>query len=170
MPGTLIKETFDSAEEMLKRYWIPCVHFHPTERTLTPQPLVYEIVRSITRDSIVCWPYVKLASVDARILLYFLLYLNHTALGMEDEANADTMYIHWFIEKDQYLRHKDVALNILGWIYKEQGRVDKAIQCFNSSLVFQTERNAAIFHMLDILDALMKVLNSGVSLTVLDID
>lgn len=160
----LVQYKFDSEEDLLKKFVIPCVHYHPTERALTPPPLVYEVVTSLTAKSIDKFPiHSQLASVDGKILYNFLLYLNHTALGMAIKATANIEYIHWLVERDEFLRHREVALNILGWIYKKQGRVDEAFRCFRSSLDFRFERNAAIFYMLDILHMLMNVIYSDVS-------
>lgn len=68
---------------------------------------------------------------------------------MEDKAHADISYINWFIKNDTLAGHKGVALNIIGWIYTEQGQEDKAIKGFICSLASKDEENAASRHILD---------------------
>lgn len=112
------KLAYIKAKELFNMCVIPCVHYPQIERALTPQPLIYAFERL---------PPSTLSMVDGKILLYVLLYLNHKALGMKDKANADIVYIKWFIENDKLLGHRDVACNILWWIYTDQGQEDNAI-------------------------------------------
>ena len=140
----------NTAEELLEKCIIPCVVYLPAEKDLTPTAICYEMNRSLgfpddDREYWYDW-----AIVDGKILLYFLLYLNRRHCGMEAHASADVENIRWLIETDKYLQHRETALNLLGWINKERGRVDSAVECFRESLTIQPTHNAAFWHLRDI--------------------
>ena len=150
----------NTAEEILEKNIIPCVTYLPAEKDLTPTAICYEMNRSLgfpddDREDWYDW-----AVVDGKILLYFLLYLNHHHCGMEAHASADVENIKWLIETDKYLGHRETALNLLGWIYKERGRVDSAVECFRKSLTIQPTHNAAFWHLRDIENVLLIFLSS----------
>ena len=115
----LIGLNVSSAEELLQYHLIPCVIYLPAERDLTPPPLYYE---KLSLDGGETWR--GGAAIDGKMLLYFLLYLNHTHFGMEANAKADVANINWLLETDFCLGHRETAYNILGWIYKSKGLVD----------------------------------------------
>ena len=153
-----------SIEEMFKHHVIPCVQFLQDEKDLAPTALCYEMISlpggTTTFDRIRRGLETDSATVDGKILLYFLLYLNHRALSMDPQARADSENIQWVLQTDPNLHHKTTALNLLGWIHKDMGRVDKAMECFNHSLVIQPEDNAAIRHIKDIASVLCFMLHS----------
>ena len=142
--------TVSSYEEFLRRQVIPCVIFLPAERLLTPPGLCYEMNRSACSppDSKEKW--YDCAVVDGKVPLYYLLYLNHTRLGLDVNASLDTNKIRWLILTDRLLGHKETAVNLLGSIYKERGLVDRAVECFRESLNIQPSHNAASLHLQDI--------------------
>ena len=155
----------NTAEEMLKKCIIPCVVYLPAEKDLTPTAICYEMNRSLgfpddDRKNWYDW-----AIVDGKILLYFLLYLNHRHFGMRDQAAADEENFIRLIKSDIYLGHRETALNLLGWIYKERGRVDSAVECFRESLTIQRTHNAAFCHLRDIENVLHVFLSSRFPVT-----
>ena len=150
----------NTAEEILEKSIIPCVVYLPAEKDLTPTAICYEMNRSLgfpddDREYWYDW-----AIVDGKILLYFLLNLNHHHFGMEAHASADVENIRWLIETDKYLGHRETAWNLLGWINKERGRVDSAVECFRKSLTIQPTHNAAFWHLRDIENVLLIFLSS----------
>ena len=139
-----------SYEDFLHRHVIPCVVFLSAERLLTPTALCYEMNRSAGSppDSNEVW--YSSAVVDGKVLLYYLLYLNHSRLGMDANASADVDNILWLLTLDATLGHRETALNLLGWMFKERGIVDRAVQCFRESLAIKPSHNAAFLHLRDI--------------------
>ena len=131
------------------------------EQALTPIAICYEMMRSTKVEDlkIPAWRFER-ASVDGKILLYFLLYLNHSELEMEANAQSDIDNIHRVIETDPVLGHKETALNILGFIYKEKGCIDKAVRYFSASLVSQPENNAASLYMHEIRRYIIKLIDT----------
>ena len=79
---------------------------------------------------------------------------------MEANAASDVANIRWLIETDKSLGHGETALNLLGWIYKEKGCVDSAVECFRESLTIQPTHNAAFWHMKDIENVVRVFLSS----------
>ena len=140
-----------SYEESIHRHFIPCVVYLPAERDLTPPALCYEMDRSIGYPAEDKESWYNWAVVDGKVLFYFLLYLNHHHLGMEENALADIRSISRLLLTDSSIRqHKDTTANILGWIYKERGLADLAKMYFSLSLLLQPTHNAAFSHLQDI--------------------
>ena len=48
---------------------------------------------------------------------------------------------------DDIPMHKETSLNLLGWVYKDIGNTQKAVDCFVKSLKLQPENNAAYWHL-----------------------
>ena len=134
-------------EEFFHRHMIPCVVYLPAEKELTPPALCFEMVRAAGVPPNKKERYYNWAVVDGKVLLYFLLYLNHHHLNMEANAEADLDNIWWVVETDHLLRHKETAYNILGWIYKERGVIAQAMRCFQLSLAVKRTCNAAHLHL-----------------------
>lgn len=120
----VVKPGITTEKDFLHQRLIPCIFYLPAERDLTPPPLCYEKF-SLDGES-----WVDGAALDGKILLYFLLFLNHQHFGREANAAADIANIEWLIETDLGLVHRATAFNILGWIYKKQGFINKAVYCF----------------------------------------
>ena len=128
-------------------YIVPCVPFLPAERELTPLALCYEMTRSIGSSPKDKEDWFDWAVVDGKILLYFLLYVNHRHHRMDAEADANMDTIGRLIQTDSLLCHRETALNLLGWIYMEKGLVLKAMECFKKSLTLQNTHNAAVWQL-----------------------
>ena len=82
-----------SMEEFQKTFLAFCAVFLPSERTLIPTVLAYEMIRSVnmppgSRDEKHDFWY-DWAVLDGKFLLYFMLYLNHQKLSMRKNAVAD---------------------------------------------------------------------------------
>ncbi|MEW8545296.1 MAG: hypothetical protein AB2693_17375, partial [Candidatus Thiodiazotropha sp.] len=121
-------------EELLHRHFIPCVVYLPAERDLTPPALCYEMDRSVGSPTENKLHWYDWAVVDGKVLFYFLMYLNHDHLGMEEHALADLDKITRLVTTELDLMHLETAYNILGWIYKERGRIGQAKYCFKKIL------------------------------------
>ena len=134
-----------STDEILHRFWTPCVLFLPTEKEVVPSALCYEMsIPEAPADSY-SW-HDHWAIVDGTFLLHFLLYLNRKNLGLSFEADIQEM--EKYIKNDRRESHKYTDLNLLGWVYKEEGKQNKAYECFKKSLLFRPQQKAAIWHIL----------------------
>lgn len=138
-----------SFRDLIRNYSLPCSLFYQSESTLTPIALRYEMLRKTFhrfKDMDKYWS--ACAEVDGKILLYFLLYLNHSRLGMDSDAVGDTRQLMAILSKDPNLGHKSTALNLLGWMFNDQGSCDKAYLFFRKSLIIKPSKNAALWHIL----------------------
>ena len=147
-------------EYLIKNVIIPCVYFLQTEKSVTPAALCYEMERMRgprpESEDDLCdhdedrghW-----AFVDGNFLLHFLLYLNHNKLNMTEHATADIDNMADLIEMtdESGLSHRETCLNIIGWVFKEQGNTDRAETCFTKSLQIKPQCNAAFQHLVDLL-------------------
>ena len=140
-----------STDEILHRFWTPCVLFLPTEKEVVPSALCYEM--SITEAPVdsKSW-HDHWAIVDGTFLLHFLLYLNRQTLGLSFEADIQVM--EKYLKSERYLKHRDTDLNLLGWVYKQEGKMDMAYECFKKSLYFRPQQKAAIWHILCLISSL----------------
>ena len=131
----------------------PCVVFLPSEKVLVPAAMKLEMNRSVNMPSESKKKWYNWAVVDSKILLNFLLYVNHKELEMFSLAQKDIAHIEMVLESDLNLGHRETDLNILGWIYKNERSYDKAAHCFKKSLEIQQEHNAAVLNLkeLDVL-------------------
>ena len=138
-----------SKQELHLKYVIPCTAFLPSEKGLIPEPLAYEMERSkntgTARKSFEFW--FDWAVVDSKFLFYFLLYINHAQLQNHLPMCMYTAAMEALIDKDPNLAHKETDLNLLGWVYKQEGRLRNAMACFKDSLTVKESHNAAILHM-----------------------
>ena len=134
-----------STDEILQKLWTPCVLFLPTEKDVVPPAICYEM--SITEAPADRWSWHDhWAIVDGKLLLHFLLYLNRKNLGLSFEADIQVM--EKYIKNDRRASHKYTDLNLLGWVYKEEGKRNRAYECFKKSLHFRPQQKAAIWHIL----------------------
>ena len=134
-----------SVDEILHQIWTPCVLFLPTEKEVVPSALCYEM--SITEAPADIWSWHDhWAIVDGKFLLHFLLYLNRKNLGLSFEADIQEM--EEYIKNDRRASHKYTDLNLLGWVYKEERKLDIAYKCFKKSLHVRPQQKAAIWHIL----------------------
>lgn len=75
---------------------------------------------------------------------------------MKPDIRTDIDSMDMLINTDINLRHKETALNRLGWCYKLKGNWSKAIEYFFESLELQKNHNAAFWHILVFLYELIK--------------
>ena len=142
-----------SEEEFRTQNCIPCILFLPTEREIIPKALRYEMQRptgngsSSNSETVPYQFWYNWAVVDGKILLYFLSYLIHSKTNMLKEAQDDIGKLNEVIEKDKSLGHKETGLNILGWIYAQEGQEEKAEEVLLESISVNKAYNAAYSHM-----------------------
>ena len=152
-------------EYFIRNVFISCVYFLPTERSVTPTALCYEMERMRgprpDSDDDLCmhdrrrgdW-----AVVDGNFLFHFLLYLNHNELNRTQQVNADINNMHRLLARNnaQRLSHRETCFNLLGWVFNEKGYNTRALHCFRKSLKIKPYCNAAIIHVLDLPERRMK--------------
>ena len=127
----------------------PCIVFLPTENDVTHIAINYEMIRSVgvpfpSNPYKTYW--YNWAVVDGQFLFHFLLYLNHSKLHQSYKAKDDIKNMEQTINK-RNVSHAETCQNLLGWVYKEQGHIDKAFECFRKSLKIQPFHNAAVWHV-----------------------
>ena len=134
-------------EELFHLYVIPCVTFFPAEKNLLPPAIFSLMARPLadTRDGRV--DVYDMVQVDGKIFLNLLLFLNHRALIMSANAGHDVEDIEFLLSRDNTLVHRETDFNLLGWIYKEMGNDERAIECFAESLVIKPVDNVAYHHL-----------------------
>ena len=127
----------------------PCIVFLPTEQDVTPVAINYEMLRSVgthLQENPFLPFWVGWSVVDGRFLFHFLLYLNHSKLHQSYNAKDDIKNMEHIINAVN-VTHPETCLNLLGWVYKEQGHIDKAVECFRRSMKVQPFYNAAVWHI-----------------------
>ena len=126
----------------------PCVVFLPTQKILTPVPIIYEMVRSMgSRGEKDMWDYWHdWAVIDGQFLTHFLLYLNHTMLYQQYKALGDILQMETLINERE-ISHTETCYNLLGWAYKELGWNEEALVCFVASLNIKPFQNAVYWHL-----------------------
>ena len=141
-----------SVEDLKKKYIIPCVYYLPLEKSVTPTALCYEMIRTVGQERVISVTdiiFSDWAFVDGHFLLHFLLYLNHSKLNMDTHASGDIDNLEMLLNT-RGISHKETCLNLLGWMYKEQGDIVRAMGCFRMSLEVKPFCNAAFWHIKDI--------------------
>ena len=140
-----------SVDEILHQVFTPCVLFLPTEKDVVPSALCYEMSIPEAPADIDSW-HDHWAIVDGKFLLHFLLYLNRKNLGLSYEADIQAM--EEYLKNETHAVHRDTDLNLLGWVYKEEAKLDIAYECFKKSLHFRPQQKAAIWHILCLISSL----------------
>ena len=140
-----------SVDEILHQFWTPCVLFLPTEKEVVPSALCYEMSITEAPADFDSW-HDHWAIVDGKFLLHFLLYLNRKNLGLSFEADIQEM--EEYIKNDIWANHKYTNQNLLGWVYKEEGKLNRAYECFKKSLHFRPQQRAAIWHILCLISSI----------------
>ena len=141
-----------TAIELLRDYSQPCVHFFPHEQQITPVAINYEMIRSYVTPSKLLEKHYLIPQwylwsvVDGHFLELFLLYLNHRDLGQNSQA---TKYVKKMIRQlnSKTVCHRETSLNILGYVHKDRGEINRAVQCFIKSLETNPLCNAAFWHL-----------------------
>ena len=140
-----------STDELLHQFWTPCVLFLPTEKEVVPSALYYEMSIPEAPAGYKYW-HDHWAIVDGKFLLHFLLYLNRKNLGLSFKADIQEM--EEYIKNDRRAPHNYTHLNLLGWVYKEEGKLEIAYECFKKSLHVRPQQKAAIWHILCLISSL----------------
>ena len=138
--------------ELLRDYFQPCVHFFPHEQHITPVAINYEMIRSyVTPYKLLEEHYsnpqwCRWGVVDGHFLRWFLLYLNRRDLGHNSQA---TKYVKKMIRllNSNTVCHRETCLNLLGYVHRDRGEINCAVQCFIKSLETNPLCNAAFWHL-----------------------
>ena len=138
--------------ELLRDFIQPCVHFFPYEQQITPVAINYEMIRSyvtpfklLQEQFINPWWYMW-GVVDGHFLQLFLLYLNHRDLGQNSQATVDVKKMIRLLNS-KTVCHRETCLNLLGYVHKDRGEINRAVQCFIKSLETNPLCNAAYWHL-----------------------
>ena len=140
-----------TVDEILHQIWTPCVLFLSTEKEVVPSALCYEMSITEAPADIDSW-HDHWAIVSGKFLLHFLLYLNRKNLGLSFEADIQVMGA--YIKNERRASHEYTDLNLLGWVYKEEGKLNRAYECFKKSLHFRPQQKAAIWHILCLISSI----------------
>ena len=144
-----------TAVDLLRAILQPCVHFFLHEQQITPVALNYEMLRTYVPSMYQLGKNIPLpffyewyewGVVDGHFLQRLLQYLNRTALGQKSHATKNVKIMIKLLNS-KTVCHRETCLNILGYVHRERGEINRALQCFQLSL--QTDRvcNAAFWHM-----------------------
>ena len=158
LPIQRLPETVDHSGDdkgrLFQNEFAPCIVFLPTEKEIVSEALRYEMTRSknmpeTSRDKRLQY-WFDWAVVDSKILLHFLLYLNHSKFCDNSDIRSDIDNLMKLIKTDDTIVHKETAVNLLGWAFKQEGSLANAKVCFESSLQLHDTHNAATHHLLDL--------------------
>ena len=138
--------------EILREFIQPCVHFFPHEQQITPAAINYEMIRLYVTPYMLleehyCNPqWYRWGVVDGHFLRWFLLYLNRRDLGHNSQA---TKYVKKMIRllNSKFVCHRETCLNLLGYVHRDRGEINRAVQCFDKSLQTNPLCNAAYWHL-----------------------
>ena len=138
--------------ELLRDYFQPCVHFFPHEQQITPVAINYEMIRSYVTSlnhlkkhySYPHW--YRWGVVDGHFLRWFLLYLNRRDLGQNSRATVDVKKMIRLLNSNTVC-HRETCLNLLGYVHRDRGEINRAVQCFDKSLQTNPVCNAAFWHL-----------------------
>ena len=111
-------------ELFFHQYLSPCISFSTSEKDIIPEGLVFALYHSENphKDWDNKYLFPDQLAVDGKILLHFLLYLNHRKLGMVTDAQQDVVLLQWYLEDDVFLSHKDTGYCLLGWCLDDQSQ------------------------------------------------
>ena len=138
--------------ELLREYIQPCVHFFPHEQQITPVAINYEMIRSyVTSRKLFkkhySYPHwYRWGVVDGHFLRWFLLYLNRRDLGQNSRATVDVKKMIRLLNSNTVC-HRETCLNLLGYVHRDRGEINRAVQCFDKSLQTNPLCNAAFWHL-----------------------
>ena len=138
--------------ELLRDFIQPCVHFFPHEQQITPVAINYEMIRSYVTPLELLEKHFPTAEwymcgvVDGHFLQLFLLCLNHRALGQNSQATVDVKKMIRLLNS-KTVCHRETCLNLLGYVHRDRGEINRAVQCFGKSLQTNTLCNAAYWHL-----------------------
>ena len=138
-------------KKLLREVYQPCVVFLPNESSITPIAINYEMIRCLRKPSrivqnILLEVWCDWGIVEGLFLTQFLSYMNQAALGQKSDASEAIGGMIRIVNK-RIPCHLDTSLNLLGWVYKDRGDVDSAVDCFIKSMTIQPTYNAAFWHL-----------------------
>ena len=141
-----------TAIELLRDYSQPCVHFLPHEQHITPVAINYEMIKSyvtpfkLLKKHCDNPQWYRWGVVDGHFLRWFFLYLNRRDLGHNSQA---TKYVKKMIRllNSKTVCHRETCLNLLGYVHRDRGEINRAVQCFDKSLQTNPLCNAAYWHL-----------------------
>ena len=76
-------------------------------------------------------------------------------LGLLTQAKTDIDHMQLVYSNDGNLGHKETALNILSWCYKQLKMYGSALECLRQSITKQQTHNAAAWHLAFLIHDLM---------------
>ena len=138
--------------ELLRDFIQPCVHFFPHEQQIIPVAINYEMIRSyVTPYKLLEKHYIfpqwcRWGVVDGHFLRWFLLYLNRRDLGHNSQATVDVKKMIRLLNSNTVC-HRETCLNLLGYVHRDRGEINRAVQCFDKSLQTYPLCNAAFWHL-----------------------
>ena len=138
--------------ELLRDFIQPCVHFFPHEQQIIPVAINYEMIRSyVTPYKLLEKHYFipqwyRWGVVDGHFLRWFLLYLNQRDLGQNSRATVDVKKMIRLLNS-KTVCHRETCLNLLGYVHRDRGEINRAVQCFDKSLQTNPLCNAAFWHL-----------------------
>ena len=137
-------------ENHFKKLLTPCVVFLPPEGEILPPALRYEMFRaagmSLSREVTFGKEWYTWVVVDAQVLLHFMFYLNHKKMKMTSHIETDMKNMLRVI-REENISHIETALNLFGWMHHREQMYEKARGCYQQSLYFQPQYNAARWHI-----------------------
>ena len=145
-----------TTKDLLREVVSPCVAFLPTEAAVTPRVIMHDCLRALCvprkpeklhvhQNHQLIYQH-EIAYIDGLFLYPFLLYLNHKQLKQQDLLMLDILLMKTFVSSRK-ISHKSTCLNILGWVYKQEGFSAAAVECFQDSIRTEAKRNAAYWHL-----------------------
>ena len=142
----------DSHEQLTKKLAF-CVRFLREERFCAPQFLWFEMYRAEDDDvdhrNVNEREWMNWAEVDARPFMLYLQYLTYRGLGVrrrQMEALNELKTIAASVDKVNQLYHCETVFNLYGHCWELEGRVDRALHVYNTSLRDMPRNNAANWH------------------------
>ena len=141
-----------TAIELLRDYTQPCVHFFPHEQQITPVAINYEMIRSYVTPFKLLEKHYLIPQwygwgvVDGHFLRWFLLYLNRRDLGHNSQATKNVKKMIRLLNF-KTVCHRETCLNLLGYVHRDRGEINRAVQCFDKSLQTNPLCNAAFWHL-----------------------
>ena len=146
-----------SFDEFRTNCFVPCIIFTSFEKKLIPTALAYEMLKSVPGPPASSSDHYKgeydmvlapdCAKVDSKILQWFLVYLLSKEKGTQNPSETIEK-MELVLRTDRNLKHMDTAMNLIGWCYKQEGNIGKALNYFLWSLALLRHYNAASWHVL----------------------
>ena len=130
--------------EIRTKHCMPCLVYLPTE--LTPVAMRKPMNTDESAKTSESTPDRfgnNWAVVDSKVLLFYLLYLNHSKLQMAVDSDDDKEKLLEVLQTDQNLGHKEIGCSILGWIHSQEGQHARASECYTEACVQLDAYNCA---------------------------